>query len=55
MAIWTKANRKMLGAVLITFHTFPLAPTTAKNTCLSERKLKACCFLLDTKKNYFHS
>lgn len=33
-AIWTKANTKMLGAVLMTLHTFPLAPTTAKKTCL---------------------
>lgn len=30
---WTRANTKMLGAVLMTFHTLPLAPTAAKNTC----------------------
>ena len=30
--IWTKANKNMLGAVLITLHMFPLAPITVKNT-----------------------
>lgn len=30
---WTRANTKMLGAVLMTFHMLPLAPTAAKNTC----------------------
>ncbi|GER51033.1 protein kinase superfamily protein [Striga asiatica] len=30
--IWTRANKKILGAVVITFRMFPLAPTTAKNT-----------------------
>lgn len=33
--IWTKANRKILGAVLITFNMLPLAPMNAKNTCYS--------------------
>lgn len=30
MAIWTRENMKMLGAVFITFNIFPVAPTTAK-------------------------
>lgn len=38
-AIWTRANMKILGAVLMTFPMFPLAPTTVKNTCHS----KASC------------
>lgn len=33
-AIWTRENMKILGAVLMTLHTFPLAPTTVKKTCL---------------------
>ncbi|KAK9060875.1 hypothetical protein SSX86_018055 [Deinandra increscens subsp. villosa] len=33
------ANIKMLGATLITFHTLPLAPNTAKNTCHQNTKL----------------
>jgi hypothetical protein len=32
IAIWTRANRKILGAVFMTLHMFPLAPITAKNT-----------------------
>lgn len=32
-AIWTRENKKILGAVLMTLHTFPLAPTTAKKIC----------------------
>lgn len=35
-AIWISANMKILGAVFITFHTLPLAPTTAKNTCFAK-------------------
>lgn len=27
------SNMKILGAVLMTFHMLPLAPTTTKNTC----------------------
>lgn len=30
---WINANIKMLGAVWMTFHTLPPAPTTEKNTC----------------------
>lgn len=40
ITIWTKANMKMLGAVLITSHMFPLAPTTVKNTCFEMKKVK---------------
>ena len=29
---WIKANSKMEGATLITFHMLPLAPNTTKNT-----------------------
>ena len=32
-AIWMRENMKMLGAVLMTLHMFPLAPTTVKNNC----------------------
>lgn len=35
-AIWIRAKKKILGAVLMTLHMFPLAPTTAKNTCISQ-------------------
>lgn len=31
-AIWTEANAKMPGVVLITFQILPFAPTTAKKT-----------------------
>lgn len=37
-AIWTRANKKILGAVLITFHMLPLAPTTVKNTCYPQQE-----------------
>lgn len=30
---WTRANMKMLGTILVTFHMLPLAPTAAKNIC----------------------
>lgn len=33
---WTKANIKILGAVLMTCQILPLAPTTAKKTCFKE-------------------
>lgn len=29
---WIRANRKILGAVFMTFHMLPLVPTTVKNT-----------------------
>lgn len=32
-ATWIKANAKIPGAVLMTFHMLPFAPTTAKKTC----------------------
>lgn len=32
MPIWTRANKKILGAVVMTFPMLPLAPITAKNT-----------------------
>lgn len=35
---WTKANMKILGVLLMTYHILPLAPTTAKNTCSSHIK-----------------
>lgn len=37
---WTNANKKILGAVLITFHTLPVAPRTAKNTCGKQEKYR---------------
>lgn len=30
---WIQANAKILGAVSMTLHMLPLAPTTAKKTC----------------------
>lgn len=37
------ANIKMLGATLITFHTLPLAPNTAKNTYDNTQSLFVTC------------
>jgi len=33
-AIWMRQNKNILGAVLMTFQMFPLAPTTVKKTCI---------------------
>lgn len=51
IAIWKKANINMLGAVLMTLHMFPLAPTTAKNTCKTScSKLVTLCKLFSVQK-----
>jgi len=39
-AIWMRQNKNILGAVVMTFQMFPLAPTTAKNTCVQSNGTK---------------
>lgn len=43
---WTNENRKILGAVFMTFHMLPVAPITAKNTYFSQMPKTSCHFIL---------